>query len=86
MWSYGIPLHDGGLPLQFKFEGENNSTAAGQLQIALKRLSILKKIPIKVNRHLMEVMQTSSVSKFNYFFAQLQFNLKHIPTMQISTE
>ena len=51
------------------FKEENVSTASGQLRMALKRLQVLNKVPVEVNKHVLTVLQTSSVSKFNLYFA-----------------
>ena len=67
------------------FKGEDVSTATGRLRMAIKQLIILNKVSVEVDRRVVEVMQTSFVSKFNMFFSQLQINIKQIPSLQITT-
>ena len=65
------------------FEGEKVPTATGQLSIAILRLQSVNKLPTEIQRHVLDVLQTSTVSKFNQFFAQLQVNLKQIPFFKL---
>ena len=67
------------------FKGENVSVATGQLRMAILRLEVLEKIPIDINKNVLDVLQTSSVTKFNLFFHQLQINLKQIPSFELTT-
>ena len=67
------------------FKGENVSVATGQLRMAILRLEVLGKIPIDINKNVLDVLQTSSVTKFNLFFHQLQINLKQIPSFDMTT-
>ena len=65
------------------FDGEDVSQVTGQLRMAIKRLEVLNKIPAEIEKHVITVLQTSSVSKFNNFFAQLEMNLRQIPTFNL---
>ena len=69
-----------------QFDGEDVPVATGQIKMALVRLRVLKKVPAEINRHVLDVLQTSSVKKFNLFFAQLQVNLKQIPSFELTTD
>ena len=68
------------------FDGENVSIATGQLKMAIARLRVLGKVPTEINRHVLDALQTSSVSKFNMFFSQLQVNLKQIPNFTLTPD
>ena len=68
------------------FYGENVSSAVGQLKMAITRLKVVNKIPIEINRYILDVLQTSTVPAFNLFFAQLEINLKQIPSFILTWE
>ena len=69
-----------------KFDGEDVSKATGQMRMAIKRLTILNKVPVEIKRNVLEVLQTSTVPKFNLFFSQLQINLKQLVNLDIDVE
>ena len=53
-----------------------------QIKMVIKRLEILNKVPIDIEKHILDILQTSSVSKYTLFFLQLQMNLKKIPSLR----
>ena len=68
------------------FKGENVSVATGdKLCMAILWLDILGKVPVDINKNVLDIFQTSSVSKFTLFFHQLQINLKQIPSFNLAT-
>ena len=68
------------------FKGENVSVATGdKLCMAILWLDILGKVHVDINKNVLDILQTSSVSKFTLFFHQLQINLKQIPSFNLAT-
>ena len=53
------------------FDGEKVPTATGQLLIVILRLRSVGKLPLEIQRYVLDIMQTSTVDKFNLYFAQL---------------
>ena len=46
------------------FDGEYLSKATGQIKMAIQRLKTIDQIPKETNRHILDVLQTSTISKF----------------------
>ena len=66
------------------FEGENVTTATGQLKMAVLRLDTINKLPSDINSQLLQVMQTSSVQAFTAFFLQLERNMQQISVFNLN--
>ena len=54
------------------------------LKTAVQRLKTIDQIPKEINRYILDVLQTSTVSSFSAFFSQLQINLKRIPSFNLT--
>ena len=67
-------------------DGENVPRATGQLKLAIKRLTILHKVPSDIKKIILDVLQTTSVPDFNLFFKQLKINLRQLPNFSLSTD
>ena len=60
-------------------KGEKVGTAISQMRGALLRLKALDKVPYDMVERILDIMQTSSVDKFNRFFEALSFQLRLNP-------
>ena len=47
-------------------------------------MKVLNKVPVEINKHVLSGMQTSSVSKFNNYFDQLETSLEQIPNCNLT--
>ena len=51
------------------FKDDDVSIATGQFRMAIKRLDVLNKVPVEINRNIVDVLQMLYIVKFNLFFS-----------------
>ena len=51
------------------FKDDDVSIATGQFRMAIKRLDVLNKVPVEINRNIVDVLQMLYIVKLNLFFS-----------------